>query len=249
MSICFYSKVRASRASLFCYYLRQFDNSQPHSTPAFLKMPKRKRSSLAATLGSMDTTTILPNSATKRLPSKRNPSRRGKVDTNPDHNADIIDGKTALRASPDAEAKGEAFNMEKLVPKTPLKENKVKRESGFEDSDSLLSDVGEDIPSITRTEKPKKTPTKSSLAAKKGSDAIKAFKVEQAAKKVADQTVKDEEGLDEWDSRVDPDGDDVAPVENVSILKEEAARPPPVNSSYLPLPWNGRLGYVGQILL
>ena len=42
----------------------------------------------------------------------------------------------------------------------------------------------------------------------------------------------------------DPDGEgeaeeDAAPEE----LQEALARPPPVNSSYLPLPWKGRLGY------
>ncbi|KAF7539179.1 hypothetical protein G7054_g2363 [Neopestalotiopsis clavispora] len=31
--------------------------------------------------------------------------------------------------------------------------------------------------------------------------------------------------------------------EDVNDLKEEGARPPPVNSDYLPLPWKGRLGY------
>ena len=29
-----------------------------------------------------------------------------------------------------------------------------------------------------------------------------------------------------------------------NIIKQEGARPPPVNSDYLPLPWKGRLGYV-----
>lgn len=32
--------------------------------------------------------------------------------------------------------------------------------------------------------------------------------------------------------------------EDVNELKLEGARPPPVNSDYLPLPWRGRLGYV-----
>lgn len=34
-----------------------------------------------------------------------------------------------------------------------------------------------------------------------------------------------------------PDDDDV------NVMKQEGARPPPVNSEYLPLPWKGRLGY------
>ncbi|KAK9783595.1 putative UV-damage endonuclease [Seiridium cardinale] len=37
-------------------------------------------------------------------------------------------------------------------------------------------------------------------------------------------------------------GDEVE-TEDVAALKEEGARPPPVNSDYLPLPWKGRLGY------
>lgn len=32
--------------------------------------------------------------------------------------------------------------------------------------------------------------------------------------------------------------------EDVNDIKLEGARPPPVNSDYLPLPWKGRLGYV-----
>jgi hypothetical protein len=32
-------------------------------------------------------------------------------------------------------------------------------------------------------------------------------------------------------------------------LREALGRPPPVNSSYLPLPWKGRLGYVGYAVL
>jgi len=68
--------------------------------------------------------------------------------------------------------------------------------------------------------------------------------VEQAAKKAAAPKVKTEDGEDEWDKRVDPDGDEAGPVEDAEIMKLEAARPPPVNSDYLPLPWKGRLGYV-----
>ena len=42
------------------------------------------------------------------------------------------------------------------------------------------------------------------------------------------------------------DGDqDGVPEENdTNMVKEQGARPPPVNSDYLPLPWKGRLGYV-----
>jgi len=90
-------------------------------------LPKRKRSSVASIpAGLVHETPILPpGSAIKPLPPKRQASRRGKVDTNPDHNADIKDGKTALRASPDADELGESLDVKRIVPgpKAPLKTN------------------------------------------------------------------------------------------------------------------------------
>ncbi|KAK1139194.1 UV-damage endonuclease [Aspergillus melleus] len=44
------------------------------------------------------------------------------------------------------------------------------------------------------------------------------------------------------DVSIDPESDDNVPVE-AEELQEALTRPPPVNSSYLPLPWKGRLGY------
>jgi len=76
--------------------------------------------------------------------------------------------------------------------------------------------------------KPKKKPTKSSIAAKKGIEEVKAF--------VAAQQASDSKPAD-------PDGNDDTPEEPEQI-KLQARRPPPVNTDYLPLPWKGRLGYV-----
>lgn len=42
---------------------------------------------------------------------------------------------------------------------------------------------------------------------------------------------------------MDPESDEDVPVDPEEF-KEALSRPPPVNSSYLPLPWKGRLGYV-----
>ncbi|KAI1078684.1 UV-damage endonuclease [Whalleya microplaca] len=39
------------------------------------------------------------------------------------------------------------------------------------------------------------------------------------------------------------DGDFVPEENDINGIKQEGARPPPVNSDYLPLPWKGRLGY------
>jgi UV DNA damage endonuclease len=47
---------------------------------------------------------------------------------------------------------------------------------------------------------------------------------------------------------LDPESDEEIPIE-ADELEEALGRPPPVHSSYLPLPWKGRLGYVGFIML
>jgi UV DNA damage endonuclease len=213
--------------------------------------PKRKRSSVAAASmpsggASIHETPIFPPASSipiKPPPPKRQASRR-KVDTNPDRNADIVDGKTALRASPDTDEVGEALDVKKVNGESAKTNGILKSE---EDSDSPLSDAPLEKPLPTPAKKQKKTPSKSSIAAKKGSDEIKAFKVGQAAKKAAETKVKKEDG-DGWDQRVDPDGDYAGAVEDVDVVKREAGRPPPVNSGYLPLPWKGRLGYVSSHL-
>lgn len=206
--------------------------------------PKRKRSTAEAPTQAAPTTQqtpILPPDSAIKPPLNRRASKRTKIDTNPDHNGDIVDGKTALRASPDVDEEGESLDMKKLAatPVTPAKAGGVKIENGTANGDSL------DVPASAK--KGKKTPTKSSVSAKKGSDEIKAFKAEQAAQKAAAPKVKKEEVLDEWDSRLDPDGDDVPAAEDVDVVKLEGSRPPPVNSDYLPLPWKGRLGYVSRL--
>ena len=42
---------------------------------------------------------------------------------------------------------------------------------------------------------------------------------------------------------LDPESEEEVPVE-AEELQDALTRPPAVNSSYLPLPWKGRLGYV-----
>jgi UV DNA damage endonuclease len=213
--------------------------------------PKRKRASVAAATAPENEISIVlhetpilpPNLVTKSQVPNRQASHRGKIDTNPDHNADIMDGKTALRASPDAEETGEALEVGKVNggPKISMKTKGTNGTVMDEDSDSPLSEV--ELPAPTPSKK-QKTPTKSSIAAKKGANEIKAFRAEQAAKRSVEGTVKKEGDADEWEKRLDPDGDDAGPAEDVDVMKKEAARPPPVNSDYLPLPWKGRLGYV-----
>ncbi|PVH83209.1 UV-endonuclease UvdE [Cadophora sp. DSE1049] len=208
--------------------------------------PKRKRSTAPAeevALNGVHESPILPSSTPTAPPLKKRVSRRGKVDTNPDHNADIVDGKYALRASPDADEKGEAFDAGSLAKVAP--DSAPAPVTAAKINGAMKKETGDELPNGTETpaKKQKKSPTKSSVAAKKGSDEIKAFRAQQAAKKAAEVKVKKEEDVDEWDKRLDPDGDEEGPAEDVDAIKLEARRPPPVNSDYLPLPWKGRLGY------
>ncbi|PBP19016.1 UV-endonuclease UVE-1 [Diplocarpon rosae] len=206
--------------------------------------PKRKRTSAAAVAANAlpnpltERPILPPGTGTPAPPLKKRASRRGKIDTNPDHNPEVEDGKSALRASPDAGEEGEFFDAASLAQPAVGTNERVKKESGVDTSPDLAT--ARPIPEKTQK---KKSPTKSSIAAKKGSEEIKAFRAEQAAKKAAEVKVKKEDEGDEWDKRQDPDGDEDGPAEDAEVLKQEARRPPPVNSDYLPLPWKGRLGY------
>lgn len=166
----------------------------------------------------------------------------GHAETNPDRNAEILDSKTALRASPDADEKGESLDVGKVVGRAKRRAandagKRGKKTLAEDGHSSDLSDAPADTIVEPSPKRAKKTPTKASVAAKRGSDEIKAFRAAQAAQAAV---VKKEEP-----SRDDPEGEGGDVVEDADTEKREAKRPPPVNSDYLPLPWKGRLGYVG----
>lgn len=218
-------------------------------------MPPKRRRSTGANGAGAKTQSPMDESNGVAIPSSTIPTGNGypstKFDTNPDRNPEVIDGQAALRASPDADEPGEALDLAKagsVPPITPVKGLGAKRRKTAskvkQESDSPLSDVNVEAVVVASAKKGKKTPTKSSVSAKKGADEIKAFIAQQKANKVEESKVKKEEAEDEWDKRADPDGDDDGPAEDADVVKLEASRPPPVNSDYLPLPWKGRLGYV-----
>jgi UV DNA damage endonuclease len=117
---------------------------------------KGKKSSLAETITNRESVifqppTILPPKQISELTfrqaaphHKRRPSRRGKVDTNPDRNAEIIDGLEALRASPDADDRGEAFDPKKVHGRVTLKRVNGVKPVDYEESDSSLSHLEPD---------------------------------------------------------------------------------------------------------
>jgi len=167
-------------------------------------------------------------------PAKRRTSARNiatEATANPDLNRDVFDAPDATRASPDSDIN------EDIVPGT------VKLEKGAR-SESPLSDVPEAV------EPPKKKGRANKQAVKKEDGLPKKSRSKKAATENGDsgsaadtkptpaKKVKKETDGEAADPEAD--GDEEADEEEV---KEALARPPPVNSDYLPLPWKGRLGY------
>ena len=142
-------------------------------------------------------------------------AKPAKVDPNPDTNSQIVDGQEALRASPDAEEEDEKVN----IPPPAKKMRKA---------------------AVPATPKPKVVTKAASLSSLSDlSDVEAPPSVDAPGPKPVRTTKKTKD--DEVAAR-DPEADDdeeADPEEIASAL----ARPPPVNSSYLPLPWKGRLGY------
>ncbi len=164
-------------------------------------MGKRKRPSETGAPATAELTADV-TSVTAPAPARRASSRKvsnvapAKIDTNPDTNQNIEDGKDALRASPDAELR----EIEDAKSKKPKREVSKKVKVEPEDAQEAIGALPKSHSS--------KTP------------------------------VKSDDAMDRGDPEAD--GDDEA---NPEELQAALARPPPVNSSFLPLPWKGRLGY------
>jgi len=191
--------------------------------------PKRKRSSQVdvATANERPHVDIpippplAPSKPTALNAPKRTFSKRdaAKLSTNPDVNSQVIDGADAARASPDSDVN------EEIAP-TAIKQD--------EGSESPLSDVPEiEPPKKKRVAGPKKV---NGGKAEAEADVKTPKKQPQKAKQApnADSTAAG-----------DPEAEGEEEEANEDEIKEASLRPRPVNSDYLPLPWKGRLGYVG----
>lgn len=203
-------------------------------------MGKRKSSSAMASGPAITTVSIpVPWDESVTRPAKRRKSERESskvkqeaLSTDPDKNANVLDGPEALRASPDADEEDESMNAAKAGMDV---EEQVKKEEDDVpslvtggDSDSALSEL-EDIGS----------PVKSGPASSKRRNAVDKKAVPATQAKAAPpkkDTTKEPQFLDP-----ETKGDEEADEEEIQAA---LSRPPPVNSDYLPLPWKGRLGYV-----
>lgn len=199
-------------------------------------MPKRKSYSALAQEKPLTTIPIPgPFDESGPPPAKRRASQRklsqakpAPVSTNPEENADVLDGPEALRASPDADEAGESVDVAKAGMDV---KNQVKaEEDGIQPpeygtaSDSPLSEMSD-------VESPAKKSEASGKLAKP--------KVKEAAKTKAKATAKEPQFLDP-----EAEGDEEADEEEIQAA---LSRPPPVHSDYLPLPWKGRIGYVSSL--
>jgi UV DNA damage endonuclease len=188
-------------------------------------MAKRKRS--AGVGQSLSTRASVPADAAQvasarmppghvRQPSTRTPSqpKPANIDSNPDTNLRVVDGQEALCASPDAVGNTEHFEVETVSAKKGKKQAAPATPKQKEKAPPRESSLS-DLSDVE--EPPSFAPSTRSTPAKKN-----------ATSKAAE--IHDPEADDE----------DYADPEDISAA---LSRPRPVNSSYLPLPWKGRLGY------
>ncbi|KFX90199.1 hypothetical protein O988_08296 [Pseudogymnoascus sp. VKM F-3808] len=112
-----------------------------------------------------------------------------------------------------------------------------KRDVEEEEYENQSPDLSE--PELEVMSGKKKRPVKKLRVEKEVVDRTRVVKARRTSKIGAEVTSKKE---DQSGTETDPESDaDID--EDIAAVKRDAARPPPVNSGYLPLPWKGRLGY------
>jgi UV DNA damage endonuclease len=189
-------------------------------------MAKRKRSSgLGATLlspASVPTdaarvaSTMMPPTLVRRASTRTSsPPKPANIDSNPNTNRRIVDGQQALRASPDAEGSTETFEAERVTARKGKKA------------------AAPTTPKPSARASPSESPSSNLTYIEEPPSRAPSTKSTPVKKKVASKPAEIH------DPEAEEDEEDANPEEISAAL----SRPPPVNSSYLPLPWKGRLGY------
>ncbi|KAF2017125.1 UV-endonuclease UvdE, partial [Aaosphaeria arxii CBS 175.79] len=177
--------------------------------------------------------------------------------TNPNANPDVLDGVSALRASPDA------ISHDRQEPAPVPKSLKDKNNTGDVDLNGYAGeakDTSESVENVTSEifngQKPSGTgkPMTGSVAVHpstkpgttKRKNATRGGSSVNAAGGAALHSSHDAVKVEEEDVGVTiaPDFNEEPDGENEEDeVRDALSRPPPVNSDYLPLPWKGRLGY------
>ncbi|RKF62389.1 UV-damage endonuclease [Erysiphe neolycopersici] len=82
-----------------------------------------------------------------------------------------------------------------------------------------------------------------SIISKYENDEIISSKIKLSKEKAKKVESKKRDADEEIDNYLDLDEEVINASENIDMERKEAERSPPINSSFLPLPWKGRLGY------
>ena len=182
----------------------------------------------------------------KKLP-RRQSSRGGAAVTNPDVNPEVLDAPSALRASPDGQecAEGEAHLHQHDIDADNAVNGVTAASAKPSTSQNATTEVK--IAPSTGTEVVDEAGPAAGRAKRKKAGAAH-VKIEGGNSNTAptnsvlrnDTAPAEDAGVTGDPEAEDVDGEEADEVE----LKQALARPPPVNSEYLPLPWKGRLGYV-----
>lgn len=169
--------------------------------------------------------------------SNRHQSSRGakSISTNPKVNTDIVDGADALRASPDGHDPDE-------LAIAPNPKARARARGGQPTANEL------GITTNLTTDQPPPPAIATAEAGKRKREIIDTDQgeIEDPGCKIAvDGGVTENVTGPTTDAGLAGDPPDAQGLEDNDVeIKEALSRPPPVNSEYLPLPWQGRLGYV-----
>nr|POE46832.1 uv-damage endonuclease [Quercus suber] len=223
-------------------------------------MPPTKRKRSAADASGALANGNLP--ALKRRTSARTVASAAIV--NPTFNGDILDGPNATRASPDSDVN------EDIVPGPVKQEHAARSESPLSDVPAVLEPPKSKGRGKKTAVKAEDAEAEASKPAKKsrgrpvkvevhenGSEtalnaptAERKTKGKQKIKQENDESIdtagsknsakQAKKGTDDEIQDPEAEGDEEVDEEE---FKQALARPPPVHSDYLPLPWRGRLGY------
>lgn len=186
----------------------------------------------------------------RKLP-RRQSSRGAAASTNPDVNPDVLDAPNAARASPDGhECAEEEAHLHQHNTKAGNAANGVNAASAKPSTSQNATTEVKIAPLIGagRIDEAGATPaTPAAGRAKKKKTGATHVIIEGGESANVAATAVECGTAPEGDAGVagDPEGEAVDGEEGDEVeLTRALARPPPINSEYLPLPWKGRLGYV-----
>lgn len=206
------------------------DGATPH-----IKLPRRQSSRTSTSKGAASNGIVDDKTGTSELPPSSVPSQ-----PHPFSTSAAPQDKATTNAAPATDNAVETANAQAQVPngrKNTTRKGPVKNENA--DGPSA------DQRTQSARGRKKKSPEQHVKVERAADNETPVKNMLEEAAPPAESAAKVEEVVG---VRGDPEAND-APTEEDSdenVIKEALSRPPPVNSDYLPLPWKGRLGYVGN---